>query len=115
MRRKKLIFLIGPWTFKEKSVAEDFAVRFLKAGHINQYLPKSAKLVQSLAGRFPDNTWAVDNVNLKNIPKEEKELLVGLTKQLYSFVEVRFYVSNEPIWGQCQGDVNWQTKVPKQN
>jgi len=67
---KKLIFLIGPWTFKEKSVAEDFAERFLKADHVNQYLPRSAKIVQNLAGRFPDNSWAIDNVNLQQLPEE---------------------------------------------
>jgi len=111
---KKLIFLIGPWIFEGKSVAEDFADRFLKSDHVKQYLPKSGKIIQSLAGRFPNNTWAIDHINLKDLPKEKQELLVGLTKQIYSFVEVRFYVSKEPAWGLCQGNNMWQTRSPKQ-
>jgi hypothetical protein len=109
---KKLIFIIGPWVFADKSVDEGFTDRFLKSDHINQYLPKSARLIQSLSDRFPDNSWAIDHINLKGLSKGEQELLVGLTKQLYSFVEVRFYVSKEPTWGQCHGDSKWHIKVP---
>ena len=111
---KKLIFIIGPWSVKDKSSAEDFAKRFLKTDNTNrQYLLKSAQLIQSLADYFPDNTWAVNDINLSKLTKEEQEILVRLTKQLYSFVEVRFYVSNEPPWGMCQGDSNWHTRVPE--
>jgi len=112
---KKLIFLIGPWTHDQKLIAENFADRFLKADHIIlQYLPKSAKLIQYLSDRFPNNTWAVDQINLREIPQDEQELLNALATQLYSFVEVRFYVSNEPTWGLCQGDSKWHTRTPTQ-
>ena len=111
---KKLIFILGPWTSEDKLIAEEFAERFLKANHIiNQYLPKTAKIIQSLSLGFPDNSWAVEDINLKKIPKEEHELLIVLGKQLYSFVEMRFYVSNEPSWGECQGNSMWQTRIPK--
>jgi len=29
-------------------------------------------------------------------------------------LEVRFYVSNEPPWGQCQGNNNFHTRTPEQ-
>ena len=48
----------------------------------------------------------------KRFPKE-KEMLMNLSKQLYSFVEVRFYASNEPLWGQCQNNSNWHMRIPK--
>jgi hypothetical protein len=111
---KKLIFLIGPWTLEDKLIAEDFVARFLKAKHIiGKYLPKSAKLIQNLAGHFPDNIWAIDVINLSDIAKEEQELLTNLGKQLYNLVEVRYYVRNEPLWGQCQGNAMWHTRIPK--
>jgi hypothetical protein len=56
---------------------------------------------------------AVQEIGLGNIPNEEQEILLNLTKQLYSFVEVRFYVSNEPPWGQCQDSSKWHTRIPK--
>lgn len=109
---KKLIYIIGPWTVEDQSIAEDFAKRFLATDYANQYLPKSVKLIQSLSKQISKETTAVKEIDLSNIPIEEQELLVTLTKQLYSFVEVRFYVSNEPPWGQCQGNAMWHTRTP---
>jgi len=110
---KKLILILGPWTAAEKQKAYDFVKRFLKAKHaIEPYLSGSGKLVQRLAYRFPAETMAINQINLQNLPIKEKELLVNLTKQLYSYVEVRFDVANEPPWGHCQGDPLWHTKTP---
>ena len=63
--------------------------------------------------KFEGHVGVVEDINLKKIPKEEHELLIVLGKQLYSFVEMRFYVSNEPSWGECQGNSMWQTRIPK--
>lgn len=110
---KKLILLLGPWPAAEKSKADDFANRFLKAKPATApYLPESGKLVQNLAKRFPAESMAINQINLQNLPIKEKELLVNLTKQLYSYVEVRFDVANEPPWGHCQGDRLWHTRAP---
>ena len=110
---KKLILLLGPWPFTDREKAEDFARRFLKAKHaVGSYLPGSSKLVQSLAGRFPADTVAIREINLQNLPTKERELLMNLVKQLYSFIEVRFYVSDEPPWGECQDDTTRHTRAP---
>ncbi len=110
---KKLIFLLGPWSATDKEEAEDLAWRFLKAKHnVDAYLPESSELVQSLASRFPKKTMAIKEINLQNLPAKEQELLLRLVKHLYSFIEVRFTVSNEPPWGECQGDGNWHTQTP---
>jgi hypothetical protein len=58
-------------------------------------------LVQSLAGRFPADTMANKEINLRKLPAKERELLVKLVKQLYSFIEVRFFVSDETPGGIC--------------
>lgn len=111
---KKLIFVIGPWNEKDILIAEDFVKRFFKAPYvIGQYLPESANLIQNLAVRFPDNTMAVETIDLKNLPVKEQEFLIALGKGLYSLVEVRFFVAAIPPWGQCQGSSQWQTQVPK--
>ncbi|MCP4261734.1 MAG: hypothetical protein GY774_30165, partial [Planctomycetes bacterium] len=90
---RKLILLVGPWSTTEKEKAEDFARRFLKAKHtVVPYLPKSSKLVQNLASRFSAETMSLKEINLGNLPAEERELLMKLIRQLYSFIEVRFYV-----------------------
>jgi hypothetical protein len=110
---KRLIYIVGPWTLDDQSIAEDFAKRFLATDYANQYLPKSVNLIQSLSKQISNETNTVKEINLDNIPIEEQEILVTLAKQLYSFVEVRFYVSNEPPWGQCQGNPRWHTRIPK--
>ena len=111
---KRLIYIIGPWSLEDNLMAEDFARRFLKTDHANQYLSKSVKLIQSLSKQVSEETIAVDEVNLGVLPEEEQKTLIDLSKQLYSFVEVRFYVSNEPPLGYCQGDPKWHTRVPDQ-
>lgn len=109
---KRLIYIIGPWSIEDNLIAEDFARRFLKTVHAGQYLPKSNKLIQSLSKHISEETMAVKEIDLNNIPKEEQEILIALLEQLYSFVEVRFYASKIPPWGHCQGDPLWHTRMP---
>jgi len=110
---KKLIFIIGPWTIEDKPIAEDFAKRFLKTAHIDQYLPNSEKLVQGLAKQFSNETLAIKDIDLKKLSESEQKLLIDLSQQIHSFLEVRFYISNEPLSGECQGDPKWHTQIPK--
>lgn len=109
---RRLIYIVGPWTLEDHYIAEDFAKRFLATNYANEYLLKSVSLIQSLSMQISKESTAVKEIDL-NIPIEEQELLVTLTKQLYSFVEVRFYVSKEPPWGQCQGNSKWHMRIPK--
>jgi hypothetical protein len=110
---KKLIIALGPWTVEEKTEAEDFAERFLNAQHaVGPYLPASSSLVQSLAARFPDGTMAIREINLADLPAEERKLLGDLTGQLYGYNEMRFLVCGEPQAGECQGDNTWHTHAP---
>ena len=110
---KRLIYIVGPWSLKDKRTAENFAKRFLQAGHSDPYLRKSVMLVQSLTKKLSEEVMAVNEIVLDNIPEDAREILLNLTKQLYSFVEVRFYVLNEPTWGQCQENSNWHTEITK--
>ena len=110
---KRLIYIIGPWNLNDQLIAEDFAKRFLATDFANQYLPKSVALIQSLSKLVLKETESVKEIDLDNLPREEQELLITLTQQLYSFIEVRFYVSNEPPWGECQGDSKWHTRISK--
>lgn len=109
---KRLIYLVGPWPLEDQAIAEDFTNRFLGTSFAQDYLPKSVELIQSLSKQVSKESTTVDEIDLGEIPVEEKELLVTLTQQLYSFVEVRFYVSNEPPWGVCQGNPKWHTRIP---
>ena len=110
---KKLIFIIGPWIKEDQLIAEDFAKRFLKSDHADEYLSKSVKLIQSLSKLISEKTKAAKEIKLDKIPEEDQKILINLSIQLYSFVEVRFYVSNEPPWGLCQGNSKWHTRIPK--
>ncbi|HEY7745316.1 MAG TPA: hypothetical protein VIA07_03185, partial [Desulfuromonadales bacterium] len=102
---RRLILVLGPWDEGQREQAEDFARRFLAAGNaISPYLPASAATVQSLADRFPAGTLAVGEIDLASLPEEERDLLLQLTRQLYTYVEVRFFVNGEPPWGECQRD-----------
>lgn len=110
---RRLILLVGPWNERQRDQAEDFARRFLAAEHaVSPYLPESKAVVQSLAGRFSAGAMSVGEINLAALPKEERELLLQLTRQLYTYVEVRFYVAGGPPWGQCQGDPLRYTRAP---
>lgn len=110
---KRLVYIIGPWSLEDQSMAEDFANRFLATDYAKEYLPKSVDLIQSLSKQIAKESEEVKEIDLNNLPKEEQEVLITLTKQLYSFVEIRFYTSNEPSWGHCQGDPKWHTRTPK--
>jgi hypothetical protein len=109
---KVLIYIVGPWTLDDQSIAEDFAERFLATDYANQHLSKSVDLVKSLSKQIQKKPAVVKEIDLNNLPEDEKESLVTLTKQLYSLVEIRFYVSNEPTWGACQGNPKWHTRIP---
>jgi len=110
---KRLIYILGPWKLEDQSIAEDFAKRFLVTDFANQYLTKSVNLIQSLSRQISKEPTVVKEIDLNNLLKEEQELLIALTQQLYSFVEIRFYVSNEPPWGECQNNPKWHTRIPK--
>jgi len=110
---RRLVLLVGPWGEGQRVQAEDFAGRFLAAGNaVSPYLPTSAAVVQSLAARFPAGAMAVAEVDLAALPEEERELLLQLSRQLYTFVEVRFFVNGEPPWGECQKDHLRYTRAP---
>jgi len=108
---KRLIYIVGPWTLEDHLIAEDFIKRFLKTSYADQYLPKSVTLIQSLSKQISKETFAMKEIDLDNISKDEKEILINLSKQIYSFVEVRFYISNEPDWGQRQGNAKWHMRI----
>jgi hypothetical protein len=109
---RKLIHVIGPWTLEEKPIAEDFSNRFLQANHIvSQYLPASADIIQKLSSRFSNDDFAVKEIDLIELSSKEQDLIKILGMQIYDLIEVRFYVSEIPPWGQCIGDPYWHTKV----
>jgi hypothetical protein len=110
---KKLVRVLGPWSDAEMAQAEDFAQRFVAASHIvGSYFQESRAALESLAARFPDGVMTVAEINLGDLPGEERELVVQLTRDLYSLVDVRFFVSGIPPWGECLGDRTWHTRAP---
>jgi hypothetical protein len=109
----RLVLLVGPWDEGQREQAEDFARRFLATENaVSPYLPASATAVQNLAGRFPAGAMAVGEIDLASLPEEERELLLQLSRQLYTYIEVRFFVNGEPPWGQCQKDHLRYTRTP---
>jgi len=110
---RRLVLLVGPWGEGERKQAEDFASRFLAADNaVSTYLPASAAVVQSLSGRFPAGAMSVNEIDLAVLPTEERELLLQLTRQIYTYVEVRFFVNGEPPWGECQKEHLRYTRAP---
>lgn len=100
---KKLILMVGPWPADHKEKADDFVRRFLAAEHtVSPYLPKSDRLISSLAGRFPNDVMFAEKIDLGELPAEERRLLTNLTAHLYSFVEIRYMLCKQPPQGECQ-------------
>ncbi len=109
----KLVLALGPWPATDRARAEEFAARFLAADQVvGLYLPEASSVVLRLARRFPDGAMAVGEVDLAPLPDGEQELAVKLTQQIYSLVEVRFYISSEPPWGECLGERTRYTQPP---
>jgi len=109
---KKLILILGPWSGTERDEAEEFAGRFLASKVASgPYLPDSAELVQSLARRFPYSI-SLSEIKLEELPSEEREILLNLAKQIYSFTEIRFLLSGQPPIGECQEDATMHTRKP---
>lgn len=108
-----LVFALGPWPAADRERAEEFVARFLAAEHIvGLYLPESEAVIRSLANRFPDGAMASAELDMTLLSAEERELSLQLVQQLYSLVEVRFYISNEPRWGECLGDRTRYVQAP---
>ena len=109
----ELVLALGPWPATDRARAEEFAARFLAADQVvGLYLPEASSAILGLARRFPDGAMAVGEVDLGPLPDGERELAVQLTQQIYSLVEVRFYVSSEPPWGECLGERTRYTQPP---
>ena len=109
----KLVMVLGPWTPGNKEQARSFADRFMNSeSAVAPYLPSSGGALQSLANRFPDDALGVKEIDLKDLPEEERQLLMTLTKQIYTYVEIRFLISGEPQWGNCQSDISGYTQAP---
>ena len=108
---RMLVLALGPWPDSEKEKAEGFADRFVTyAGSL--YLPDSAATIQSLAARLPAGAMALEEIDIRDLSAEEREVLTQLTQQIYSFIEVRFYVASEPPWGECLGERTRYTRAP---
>jgi hypothetical protein len=109
----KLVIALGPWSEGERERAEEFAGRFLAAEQVvGLYLPDSSGAIESLAGRFPDGAMAVGELNMSSLSEEEREFVMPFVQQLYSFIEVRFDIVNEPRWGECLGERTRYTQAP---
>ena len=109
----KLVLALGPWTADDRERAEEFVGRFLAAEHIvGLYLPESNAVIQRLARRFPGGVMALTELDLALLSAEEREFAMQLAQQLYSLVEVRFHVSNEPRWGECLGERTRYVQAP---
>ena len=109
----RLVLALGPWSADDRELAEEFVGRFLAAEHmVGLYLPESSTVIQSLARRFPEGVMSVGDVDLATLSEEEREFVVGFIQQLYSLVEVRFFISNEPRWGLCLGERTRYTQAP---
>ena len=109
----RLVLALGPWSADDRELAEEFVGRFLAAEHmVGLYLPESSAVIQSLAQRFPEGVMSVRDVDLATLSEEEREFVVGFIQQLYSLVEVRFFISNEPRWGLCLGERTRYTQAP---
>ena len=109
----KLVLALGPWSDGDRERAEEFAARFVAAEHlVGLYLPESRGAIESLARRFADGALAVGELDLAALSTEEREFAVPFVKQLYSLIEVRFDISNEPRWGECLGERTRYTQAP---
>ncbi len=110
----KLVLALGPWPDGDRERAEEFVKRFLAAEQlVGLYLPESGVVIQSLARRFPAGAMSVRELDLAVLSAEEREFAVLLVQQLYSLIEVRFDIANEPRWGQCLGDRTRYTQSPE--
>ena len=110
----KLVLALGPWSVDDRERAEEFVERFLAAEHlVGFYLPEWSGVIQTQARRFPDGAMSVGEIDLAVLSAEEREFIVQFVQQLYSLIEVRFDVSNEPRWGECLGERTRYTQVPR--
>ncbi len=109
----KLVLALGPWSADDRERAEEFVGRFLAAEHIvGLYMPESNAVIRRLARRFPDGAMALMELDMAALPAEEREFALQFVQQLYSLVEVRFYISNEPRWGECLGERTRYVQAP---
>ena len=78
---KRLIYIVGPWTLEDHSIAEDFTNRFLITDFAKEYLPKSVDLLQSLSKQIAKESAEVKEIDLGKLPLEEQDLIMTLSKR----------------------------------
>jgi hypothetical protein len=109
----KLVLALGPWPEAERERAEEFTRRFLAAERlVGFYLPDSAEVIQRVAGRLPDDAMSLSRIDLATLTTQEREFVIQLVQQLYSLIEMRFDIANEPRWGVCLGERTRYTRAP---
>lgn len=103
---RKFILAVGPWGEDQRSVAEDFATRFLRANGVSGAFLAQAETAAPLAGRppFRDGPMALDELDLSECSEAERKLLTDLVTQIYGLLEVHFvHLAGIPNVGDCAG------------
>jgi len=110
---KKLILAIGPWAVGDRETAENFASRFVRSRDTaSSLISGSGETMRHLASCFPEGTLALKEINLDAFPADQRGVLLSLVEEVYDLLEVRFYVSGEPPYGECQTDTIRHTRPP---
>ncbi len=101
---RTILFAVGPWTTGERRDAESFFERFRNAVPVSDPYLGDREALLGLAGRFPAGTMRIAEIDVANLPRREKDLLLSLVEGLYDLLEIRNFLAGEPKVGVCQRD-----------
>ena len=106
-----LVKSIGYWTQEDSAQATAFTARLIASPSGQYYLDEGASLVTSIIGKLPDAIIDNDRIDLSAFTGPERELLLRFIQQFYSYLEVRNEVAGEPVFGKCQADPLFYTRI----
>jgi len=101
---------VGHWTEKEATQAAAFTDRLIASPGGQFYLGEGASLVTGIAQKL-GATSASSSIDLTAFSGDEKEVLLRFIQQFYSYLEIRNQLCGEPVFGECQADPLYYTRL----
>lgn len=105
-----LVRSLGHWPDSDAAQAAAFTDRLITSPGGEHYTGDGASLVTAIARKLGDAATQ-RSIELAAFTVDERELLLRFVQQFFSYLEIRNQISGEPVFGECQADPLFYTRL----
>ena len=106
-----LMARLGPFPENRPEEIADLSTRYLESPAGKKLIADGSDLLLRIAGQLSRGSDQLATLNLRAFSALERQWLLDFVRQLYSFLEIRNRVCGEPIFGECQADPLFYTRL----